>query len=221
MISRFSPQTASRILAVMLTVVLMLVMMAPAVFADENLVYGSGSFVLEFDSNYGWSNGFTVSYFGDDWNSLSGVDSVKVVFNGDVYFCSPFYNEFIGKYYLGNASIFSPSFPDSGEPFLLVPYTLIDTDVQTYNRFIFVGASEMDVSISVFANAYESESGVEQLAVVTPLLNAITSVISWEAVVGIVVGILGVCVVLAFSWWAVLKGVWLLIKAFRRGKISV
>lgn len=56
---------------------------------------------------------------------------------------------------------------------------------------------------------------------ISPIIDALTAVISWDNITPIIVGVLGVSVGLAFSWWALRKGARMLMAAFKRGKVSV
>ena len=64
-------------------------------------------------------------------------------------------------------------------------------------------------------------TGLEYATVVKPIMDALTTVISWENITPILVGVLGVSVGLAFSWWAMRKGARMLMAAFKKGKVSV
>ena len=56
---------------------------------------------------------------------------------------------------------------------------------------------------------------------ISPIMDALTSVISWGNITPIIVGVLGISVGLAFSWWALRKGAGMLMAAFKKGKVSV
>ena len=67
----------------------------------------------------------------------------------------------------------------------------------------------------------EATVGLDYDTVVKPIMEALTAVISWDNIVPILVGVLGVSVGLAFSWWALRKGSRMLMAAFKKGKVSV
>lgn len=56
---------------------------------------------------------------------------------------------------------------------------------------------------------------------IKPIIDSLTAVISWDNITPILVGVLGVSVGLAFSWWALRKGARMLMAAFKKGKVSV
>lgn len=56
---------------------------------------------------------------------------------------------------------------------------------------------------------------------ISPVMDALTGIISWANITPILVGVLGVTVGLAFSWWALRKGARMLMAAFKKGKVSV
>ena len=64
-------------------------------------------------------------------------------------------------------------------------------------------------------------TGIDYATLLQPIMNALTAIISWDNIVPILVGVLGVSVVLAFSWWAARKGLRMLMGAFKKGKVSV
>ena len=67
----------------------------------------------------------------------------------------------------------------------------------------------------------EATTGLDYNTVVKPIMDALTAIISWDNIVPILVGVLGVSVGLAFSWWALRKGARMLMAAFKKGKVSV
>ena len=54
-----------------------------------------------------------------------------------------------------------------------------------------------------------------------PVIEAMQGQISVSTVVGVLAGVVGVCVGLAFMWWAVRKGISALMSAFKKGRVSV
>lgn len=66
----------------------------------------------------------------------------------------------------------------------------------------------------------EATTGVT-FETVKPILDAITDIITWDAIIAVLGGVLAVSVVFAFSWWAARKGVRMLMGAFKKGKVSV
>lgn len=77
--------------------------------------------------------------------------------------------------------------------------------------------------ISMLASMFaflEATTGITY-ADIQPVMEALTSIISWDNIVPILVGVLGVSVGLAFSWWALRKGARMLMAAFKKGKVSV
>ena len=54
-----------------------------------------------------------------------------------------------------------------------------------------------------------------------PVLDAITSQISVGTVVAVLAAVVGACVGFAFMWWGLRKAVGALMKAFKKGKVSV
>lgn len=64
-------------------------------------------------------------------------------------------------------------------------------------------------------------SAVVGLTDFMPVIEAIQGQISVSTVVGVLAGVVGVCVGLAFMWWAVRKGISALMAAFKKGRVSV
>lgn len=80
----------------------------------------------------------------------------------------------------------------------------------------------MDIAMIASMVSFLAETtGIDYATVVQPIMEALTSVISWANIVPILVGVLGVSVGLAFSWWAMRKGARMLMAAFKKGKVSV
>lgn len=71
------------------------------------------------------------------------------------------------------------------------------------------------------AVAIAAETSGITFETVKPILDAITDIITWDAIIAVLGGVLGVSVVFAFSWWAARKGVRMLMGAFKKGKVSV
>ena len=58
-------------------------------------------------------------------------------------------------------------------------------------------------------------------ATVEPIIDAVTSVISPTAIVGILAGVAAVAVTFVFVWWAARKVTRIIMGATRKGKLSV
>lgn len=79
----------------------------------------------------------------------------------------------------------------------------------------------MPISMLAPVIAFLAETTGITYADIQPVMEALTSIISWDNIVPILVGVLGVSVGLAFSWWALRKGARMLMAAFKKGKVSV
>lgn len=67
----------------------------------------------------------------------------------------------------------------------------------------------------------EATTGLDYDTLVKPIIEALSGTISWANISVILVGLIGACVGLVFSWWAVRKGARALMVAFKKGKISI
>lgn len=69
--------------------------------------------------------------------------------------------------------------------------------------------------------AFATETVTVGPDVFAPVVDAMTGQISPATVVSVVAAVIGVCVGLVFTWWAVRKVSRAIMSAFRKGKLSV
>lgn len=71
-----------------------------------------------------------------------------------------------------------------------------------------------------FAETTPSAGGVFSTTELSTIINTITGAINVTSIVGMIAAMIAACIGIVFMWWAIRKGIRVIMSAVRKGKVS-